>query len=254
MDDVAQRMRERPLRVVHTSDVHLSSSPSETEEAAAARAALRGVVELARAESADLLLVAGDLFDSNSVSDDLVDFARGQFREVEAPVVLIPGNHDCFDESSVYRRFDWRLAGLHLLSAAEGEVVRFEHLDLSVWGKGMVDHAPENRPLSGVARRDGERWAIGMAHGLVMEGPPELRSSLIPAADIAASELDYLALGHVHVFRDVSHGVTRAFYPGAPVVPWAPEKASVAVVTLDPRSGVRVESRHPLAAVRGCRG
>ena len=245
-------MSEQAVRIVHTSDVHLTSSPTEVDEGAAARDALRGIVELVRAEGADLLLVAGDLFDSNSVSNELVDFARGQLREVEAPVVLIPGNHDCFDESSVYRRFDWRLAGLHLLSAEEGEVVRFEHLDLSIWGKGMVDHAPENRPLSGLAQRDGERWAIGMAHGLVMEGPPELRSSLIPAADIAACELDYLALGHVHVFRDVSQGVTRAFYPGAPVVLWAPEKASVALVTLDPEEGVRVESRHPLGgAVRG---
>ena len=244
-------MRERPLRIVHTSDVHLSSSPSEVAENAAARTALLGVVELVRAENADLLLVAGDLFDSNSVSDELVDFARQQLEEVEAPVVLIPGNHDCFDECSVYRRFDWRVAGVHPLTAEQGEVVRFEHLDLSVWGKGMVDHAPDNRPLSGVAQRDGERWAIGMAHGLVTEGPPELRSSLIPAADIAACELDYLALGHVHVFRDVSQGATRAFYPGAPVVPWAPERASVALVTLDPQQGVRVESRHPLGAVRG---
>ena len=56
-------MSERPLRLVHTSDVHLSSSPSEPAEDAAARRALRAIVDLVRAENADLLLVAGDLFD-----------------------------------------------------------------------------------------------------------------------------------------------------------------------------------------------
>ena len=42
------------------------------------------------------------------------------------------------------------------------------------------------------------------------------RSSPITPAEIEASAYDYIALGHVHVFRDLSQGTTRAFYCGTP--------------------------------------
>ena len=39
---------------------------------------------------------------------------------------------------------------------------------------------------------------------------------MITEEEIAGSALDYLALGHVHVFSDMTHGSTRAVYPGSP--------------------------------------
>ena len=76
-----------------------------------------------------------------------------------------------------------------------------------------------------------------------MEGRAELRSSLITPEEVATSGFDYLALGHVHVFRDVSQGETRAFYPGSPLIPHAPDRGSIAIVTLDPEMGISVEGR-----------
>lgn len=245
-------MTRRALRLVHTADVHLGELPNAWSSAApdADERAFARVVDTVLAESADALLIAGDLFDSNRVPEPAIQFAAAQLSRLSCPVVLIPGNHDCYDGSSIYRRFDFRGIGPHLhpLYAEEGEIVTFERLGLTVWGKGLVDHAPANRPMAGVPGRDGERraaghWLVGLAHGHFVEDRRELRSSLITPDEIAGSGLDYLALGHVHVFRDVSQGEVRACYPGAPRISYAPDVGSLAIIRLDPVSGVSIEER-----------
>jgi hypothetical protein len=155
---------------------------------------------------------------------------------------------------------------VHPLYAEVGEIVTFEHLSLMVWGKGLIEHAPANRPMAGVpprvipapasaasaaaaagsgapAARAHDHWFVGMAHGHFVEDRREPRSSLITPDEIEGSGLDYLALGHVHVFRDVSQGAVRACYPGAPRISYAPDAGSVAIIRLDPVDGVSIEER-----------
>jgi DNA repair exonuclease SbcCD nuclease subunit len=251
----------RRLRLVHTADVHLGELPNAWSGAAADadQRAFARVVDTALAERADVLLIAGDLFDSNRVAEPAIRFAAAQLERLACPVVLIPGNHDCYDGTSIYRRFDFRAIGPHVhpLYAEEGETVSFDGLGLTVWGKGLVEHAPANRPMAGVTPGDravgatgAGHWRVGLAHGHFVEDARELRSSLITPEEIARSGLDYLALGHVHVFRDVSQGAVRACYPGAPRISYAPESGSVAIVVLDPELGVGIEARqlHPTRA------
>ena len=254
----------RPLRLVHTADVHLGELPTPWHgaEPDADERAFARVIDIAVAEKADALLIAGDLFDSNRVPEPAIRFAQAQIARAACPVVLIPGNHDCYDESSIYRRFDFRAIGSHVhpLYAEEGEVVTFEELGLVVWGKGLVEHAPTNRPMAGVPPRiapaaslsasmhpvaadAASHWFVGMAHGHFVEDRREPRSSLITPDEIAGSGLDYLALGHVHVFRDVSQGTVRACYPGAPRISYAPDAGSVAIIRLDPLAGISIEER-----------
>jgi DNA repair exonuclease SbcCD nuclease subunit len=227
------------------------------------------VIDIVLAEKADALLIAGDLFDSNRVPEPAIRFAQSQIARVGCPVILIPGNHDCYDETSIYRRFDFRAIGSHVhpLYAEAGEVVTFEDLGLVVWGKGLIEHAPANRPMAGVPPRAiraaspgaglaaaaasaeaaaayaHDHWFVGMAHGHFVEDRREPRSSLITPDEIEGSGLDYLALGHVHVFRDVSQGSVRACYAGAPRISYAPDAGSVAIIRLDPVGGVSIEER-----------
>jgi DNA repair exonuclease SbcCD nuclease subunit len=264
-------MTRRALRIVHTADVHLGETPpvdgsfpsTHPEDAVIAAGgahlstmrpeprpvsdeqAFARVIDTVLAERADALLIAGDLFDSNRVRETSLRFAAAQLRRLACPVVLIPGNHDCYDGTSIYRRFDVREIGPHVhpLYAESGELQTFEELGLTVWGKGLIEHAPENRPMAGVPARATDHWFVGLAHGHFVPDRRELRSSLITPDEIADSGFDYLALGHVHVFRDVSQGAVRAFYPGAPRIPYAPGRGGVAVIRLDPVEGVVVEER-----------
>ena len=229
-----------PLRIVHTSDVHLD----DNVEGQRAQAAFVRVVDQVLAQHAQLFLIAGDLFDHNRVPAAVIDFVHAQLARLSCPTVIIPGNHDCYNERSILRRtdFDAERHGIHLLSEAEGERVHFEHLHATVWGRGMIEHEPDNKPLKGCPDRHSNTWHIGMAHGFYVDYPEHMRSSLITPEDIAACGFDYLALGHVHVSSEIRHGRTLACYPGSPGHAYGGSRytPSVAVVDLRPQQEIQL--------------
>ena len=203
------------LKLVHTADVHLGGGA----EGAAAPRGFVGVLDLALAERADVLLIAGDLFDDNRPKPDVVDFAITQINRFPGPVILLPGNHDCLDTGSIYHKVDFPSAcpNLTLFEEPSGHHHLVEDLGVRFWGRPVVEHAPEFEPLAGVPAREGEYWHVVMGHGLVVEdGEQTYRSSPIRPSQIATSGWDYVALGHVHPARDVSAGSVPAFYSGSP--------------------------------------
>ena len=228
----------RPLTIAHTSDVHLHSG----EDGARVRAAFTRVIDAVIATRAELFLIAGDLFDDNRVRKDLVRFVYEELARVRCRTVLIAGNHDCWDDGSVLRRMDFREAGEHvtLLDQVDGAQIEFPELHAAVWGRCMVDHNPQYRPMAGSPPRKDDLWHLGMAHGLYCEDPNTERSSLITPQEIEASGFDYLALGHVHAHRQMRHGRTLACYPGVPAPYYAGDaNACIALVELTPGKRAR---------------
>src|SRR5688500_14477591 len=98
-------------RLLHMADVHLGARHDDLGPAAAAQrerqfAAFHRAVELALDEKVDLVLICGDLFDSNSQPKRSVERAAtelGRLVDRHIPVVIIPGTHDCYEPSSIYR-------------------------------------------------------------------------------------------------------------------------------------------------------
>jgi len=235
----------RPLRIAHTSDVHLHDGDGRER----VQDAFVRVIDAVITTRAGLFLIAGDLFDHNRVQGDVIDFVYEQISRVPCPTVIIAGNHDCFETRSVLREMDFRQAGhhVHMLADAEGAHVEFPDLHATVWGRCMIDHHPANKPLAGSPERVRDMWHIGMAHGLYVDYPETGRSSLITPAEIEASGFDYLALGHVHVHAQMRHGKTLACYPGAPLsYDSSTHPACMALVELVPGSGASV-TQHRLA-------
>ena len=221
----------RPLRVLHTADVHLDGDAH----------VFRRIVDRAIADAVDLVLIAGDLFDNARVPDETVAFVRSELARVGRPVVILPGNHDALHASSVYDRRDFTtgVRDVHVIRGLDGEIVELPALDARVWGRGMEEHEPEFRPLANGPSRDGRRWCLAMGHGFFYpERQRPERSSPIFADEIRDAGCDYLALGHQHVQTDVSQGGVTAWYAGAP--------GSVLRIELTTDHGIRVEPR-PLA-------
>ena len=107
------------LRIIHTADVHLGARHDDLGEQAAAQrerqfAAFTATVDLAIAERVDLVLIAGDLFDHPRVGDATADRVIAELARLDQPTVIIPGNHDCIDDESIYKRVDLTSAGPHL--------------------------------------------------------------------------------------------------------------------------------------------
>ena len=227
----------RALKLLHTSDVHLGDGgPS-------AQPALRAVVDLGLRLQADALLIAGDLFDHSRVGPEVTDAFLDQAKRFERPVIVLPGNHDCLDELSVYHKqgFSVTPGNLHILADNEPEPVHFPELDLEVWGRPTVIHEPAFHPLRYIPIRQSDSWYVVLGHGHLVETPRDfMRSSPILADEIAAAPCDYVALGHWDGFREVTQGLVPAFYSGSPRLHWSDGEAGAVLVELD-RQGVAIK-------------
>jgi len=237
----------RPLRLLHTSDVHLESDTFGHGEQGrrlrdSIRTAFSQVISTANGLQADLLLIVGDLFDSSRVTDEALAFALGQIARAKMPVVMTPGNHDAHDERSLWAKLppSEMPRNLHMLLEPEGSTLEFPHLHARVWGRALVEHTPDYRPLAGIAPPMPGMWNIALAHGFFMEEGEFDRSSPINPIDIENSGYDYIAMGHIHVFTDCSRGATRAAYCGTPA-PLYQEAGWVAHVRFEPGQGIELE-------------
>ena len=207
-----------------------------------AELALRAVVDAVPRLGGDMLLLVGDIFDNARISDEVVlDFLE-QMGRLGAPAVVLPGNHDLYDESSVYRRavFLTKPPNLHVIKETDGEAVSFPELTLDVWGRAMPGHTPTFRPLDGMpSRRDG-RWLVALAHGhFHFDDDLDQRSSPIYPPEVANATCDYLALGHWDRHVDVSQGRVTAVYSGTARGPSSSNYlGDVTVVDMDMRTGV----------------
>src|SRR4051794_32097064 len=85
------------MRILHTSDWHVGKVlKGQTRHDEHIRV-LAQVVDIARAEKPDLIIVAGDLYDTAAPSPDavrVVTRALSALRQTGAQVVAIGGNHD----------------------------------------------------------------------------------------------------------------------------------------------------------------
>ena len=194
----------------------------------------------------DALLIVGDLFESNKVKPHDLELAVRRFRELAPlPIVLLPGNHDCLNEESIYRQFDFEAAcpNLRVIKREGGELVTLPELGLAVWGRPIQAHAEDAELFNGAPPRNGLPWHVLMAHGYFQEERKESHNGLpIWPDEIASAECDYIALGHLHRYQEVSQNGTKAFYSGSPMGSGLNLKiGKILRVRLDPQEGTSVE-------------
>ncbi len=231
MPDSPARRRTR-RRILHTSDIHLDRVEDKACDG------LTAVVNLAIDEQVDMVIIAGDLFDHNRIENDLVGFVVKQLRRLPVPVVILPGNHDCLVPGSVYERAEFQGSdNIHIIGAPQGETLDLPELEVSIWGKCIDSYDVDVLPLEGMPQPQGNgRWHIAIAHGYYVGSEPALSPSYhIRQEEVINSGRDYIALGHLPMFRGVCLKPVPAYYCGSPSV-----SGSVALVELDEGTGVQV--------------
>ncbi|MEV4542717.1 exonuclease SbcCD subunit D [Micromonospora echinaurantiaca] len=85
------------MKILHTSDWHVGKVLKGQSRAEEHKQVLAGVIDTARAERPDLVIVAGDLYDTAAPTPEatrLVTRALTALRRTGADVVAIGGNHD----------------------------------------------------------------------------------------------------------------------------------------------------------------
>jgi len=222
------------LRLLHTADVHLGARHADLGEQAAAQrerqfAAFKAMVDLAVAEKVDVVLVAGDLFDSNTQPRRSVERVAAELKRLIASkirTVLIPGTHDVYDRSSLYRVHDLAaLAGstedddLVTVLTPDRPSVHLAACDVIVHGPVFASKRAPHSPLRDlkVVGGEGATWHVGMVHGsLAIPDRTDRDEVVFSREEIESSGLDYLALGHWHSAQQGRAGSTTWAYAGAP--------------------------------------
>ncbi len=208
------------MKLLHTGDLHLDSAFADSGALGAPRrrecqrAVLRRIFDLARKEACDMILIAGDFFDSGYVTAQTASEVLQLFRSVECPVVIAPGNHDPYTPSSFWRTADLP-ENVFVFTSPELQRFDFDTLGISVYGYAFVGASLTRGPLSGadLPKEDHENVRLLCAHG-DYESPTSRYAPLV-AQDIARFGFAYAALGHIHNLPDIAYaGNTTVCYCG----------------------------------------
>ena len=128
-----------PLRGAHCSDIHLDGDHYHHDRNVNAsdyyREMFDRVLEQMRTHDPDIMLLAGDLFDSNQATKETIEWSMELIADQPCPVAMIPGNHDCLVEGGIYQRHDFKaIPNLTFLTEEEGETAWIEALGVAGWG------------------------------------------------------------------------------------------------------------------------
>ena len=195
------------VRILHAGDFHLDSAfgALTPEQARQRRMESRRIperlVDWANDRGVQLLLLSGDLFDSEALYGDTAPLLAQALERFRGQAVIAPGNHDPYTPDGPYARTAWS-GNVHIFTADTLQTFTFPELGCTVHGAAFTGtECPADTVLAGfTAPRDG-LVHIGLLHGDVTASDSRYRP--LRTASIAASGLDYLALGHVHACAGV---------------------------------------------------
>lgn len=203
------------IKILHTADLHLDSAFEALPAGKAAirraeqRELLSRLAELARSERADIVLLAGDIFDGGGTYFETgAEFVRC-LRDMSVPVFIAPGNHDPYDARSPYAKLDIP-QNVRIFTERDVECAELPELGVRVYGAAFTG-STDGPDITNIRTERAEgTWNILCAHGEVGFDPVNEQA-------LSASGLDYAALGHIHKASGLRRsGGTWYSWPGCP--------------------------------------
>lgn len=199
------------MKFLHTADWQLGAKAlqagSRAPEIRKRRLqAVEKVVEVARNEEVDFLLLAGDTFECHDVDDAVVrETVRLLNGLAPVPVYVLPGNHDAYVPGGVWDRRSWKQVEDHVRLLTEP--VEVDLPDGAVLYPCPLSQKRSSRdPTAWIPPRedDDDRLRIGLAHGALDILPGDTTNFPIAPDRAEQSGLDYLALGDWHGYVKAS--------------------------------------------------
>lgn len=211
------------FKFVHAADLHLDSPllglASKSADFAArveqaSRQAFENLLDLAIAEEAAFVVLAGDVFDG-----DLRNFQTGLYftaamRRLEDAgirVFLIAGNHDAENRYASRLKYS---ANVHLFPHKVAGSVDLQDLGVAVHGQSFGQRDVMENIARAYPTPQAGRFNIGVLHTACAgsEGPHQVYAPCT-LEQLVNHGYDYWALGHVHA-RTVLNAHPHVVYPG----------------------------------------
>jgi len=212
------------VRFIQTSDWQIGMKGGGLGEAGPIVREIRiesihNVLKSAQEQKVDFVLLCGDIFEHNMISQEDVKKVVTIFNQYpDIPLYLLPGNHDIIGADSVYNREIFQRIKHLTIFRTSGSVEVGDAIlhPCPVLSKFTTQDLTGTIPV--VCKVDGIH--IGIAHGsLVGQSPvPNWEEIDLPidSSCVVRTGIDYLALGHWHSHRtfEDSTGIARIAYSG----------------------------------------
>lgn len=214
----------RMTHFLHTADWQIGRQYGqfETDDAAllaeARFDAVARIAALAAERQVDAVLVAGDVFDTQGVSDRTIRRLFAALAAYAGPWVMIAGNHDAALADSVWSRAA-QLGCIppNVRVPPRPGVVDLAAQNLAVLAAPLTQRHTYDDVTQAFDAMESEpgRIRVGLAHGSVAGRLPDTIDATNPIAPDRASRarLDYLALGDWHGCLSIDE---RTWYAGTP--------------------------------------
>lgn len=210
--------------LIHTADWQIGRQYGQfdTDDAAmlaeARHETVARIAALAAERQADAVLVAGDVFDTQAVSDRSIRRLFDALSAFTGPWVMIAGNHDAALADSVWSRaHQLGCIGPNVHIPLRPGVVDLPEQGMAVLAAPLTQRHTYDDTTAIFDSLDTPpgRMRVGLAHGSVTGHLPDSVDSANPiAADRASrARLDYLALGDWHGTLQID---ARTWYAGTP--------------------------------------
>jgi len=209
-------------RFLHTADWQIGTQFGQFEADEAAHLAqarfdtVRRIAEEAAARNVDAVLVAGDVFDLQTVSDTVIRRLFAALQPFSGPWIMLPGNHDAALVESVWTRAQ-RLNCIapNVRVVLEPGVVLLDACRCALLCAPLTQRITydDTTAFFDTAETPPSYARVGLAHGSVGGILQESIDSSNPLAPTraASARLDYLALGDWHGHLRVDD---RTWYAG----------------------------------------
>lgn len=188
------------LKIIHTGDIHLDTPFSGLDErrAEVRKTELRGtfssLMTYVRLNSVDVLLIAGDFFNSGFVTRETVAIVLREFSRVpDCRIIISPGNHDPYTDDSVYAKVKWP-DNVYIFKSETMTRFEFPEINCDVYGYAFTGESMTEAPIE--KTEDNGRIKLLCAHAHL--GVPTSVYAPVSAAMLADCGFNYAALGHVH--------------------------------------------------------
>ncbi len=202
---------------MHIADVHLGVVPDKgkpwsEQRAQEIKSSFQRLLDVAKKEEIDVLLIAGDLFHFPPTTSMLKEL-DAQLNELEnVTTILIAGNHDYRTAGSPLDRYEFQSDTL-CLGTGEPEQVVLEDLETCITGISYDRQIITEALYDGLTPElPGEELHEGYFQILLAHGGDE-KHSPINREGLLCSGFDYIALGHIHKPEIIA--ADQMIYPGS---------------------------------------
>ena len=212
------------MKILHASNVHLGRSFANLGTAgdklrAGIKTTFVKIIDLALEKKVDMVILAGDTFDSIDVSQNLIEFFLSQVRRLEnTPLIILPGCRDSWQKGSFWD--EWEIppaTNLFPMFRTEKPYREFESLSTIVYGYPIMAETRPNDSAVHIKKFGRSKHHIAIIYGTLVYGDKKVAANYpIHSDDLVEGGFDYVALGGAREFQDFTPLGIIAAYCGCP--------------------------------------